>query len=103
MAVLIAAAVLGLIIYAVVRTSTERSPNLLQGTVVGRYETGERETLLTVSRKGVKSKTADTGFYLKVDVKKENRVYDVMVSEQDWKRYKDGATMDFLRPVGEQR
>jgi hypothetical protein len=101
--VLIALVVLGVIIFAIVKTATERSPNLLRGVVVGRYQTGERETLLNVTTKGVKGKTADTGLYLKVRVEKEGKTYDVMVSEADYNRYKDGAAMDFIRPPSEQK
>lgn len=101
--VFIAILVLVFIGFAIFKTGTERSPNLLRGEVVGRYAEGEKETLLTVSRQGVKSKTADTGFYLKVKVEPEGRVYDVMVSEMDYHRYKDGARLDFVRPASEQK
>ena len=101
--VVLAVMVLGFIVFAVIKTGTERSPNLLRGVVVGRYQTGEKETLLSVSTKGVKGKTADTGFYLKVRVESEGKTYDVMVSEVDWNRQKDGSTLDFVRPPSEQR
>jgi hypothetical protein len=51
----------------------------------------------------VKSKTADTGLYLKVRVESTGKTYNVMVSELDFNRYKDGAGMDFIRPESEQR
>jgi hypothetical protein len=102
-AVLLAIAVLGMIVFAVFKTGTDRSPNLLRGVVVGKYDTGERETLLNVSSKGVKGKTADTGLYLKVRVDTEGKIYDVMVSELDWNRHKDGDKIDFIRPRSEQR
>jgi hypothetical protein len=91
-----------LLIYAVMRLGGEQSENRLLGVVESHYQTGEKETLLDVSHKGVKSKTADTGFYLKVRVDKENRTYDVMVSEEDWNKYHDGDTIHFLRPPSEQ-
>lgn len=101
--ILAAVAVVVLIVLAVMKLGTDRSPNMVKGTIESHYQTGVRETLLDVSSKGVKGKTADTGFYLKVRVAKENRVYDVMVSEDDWKRYKTGETLEFLRPEEEQR
>lgn len=101
--IFLAIAVLGFIVFAVIRTGSEKSPNLLTGTVEGHYQTGEKETLLNVSRKGVNGKTADTGYYVKVRVPAEGKTYDVMVSEADWNRHKIGATINFIRPPSEQR
>ena len=58
---------------------------------------------MTVSRKGVTEKTADTGYSLKIWVESEKREYEVMVSREDWEKAKDGDSMSFLRPKSEQR
>ncbi len=100
---LLAVCVLGFLVFAVVRTGTDGSPNLLRGVVVGHYKTGEKETMLDVSRQGVRSKTEDTGFYLKVRVDPGGKVYDVMVSELHWNQHKEGARINFVRPVEEQQ
>ncbi len=102
-AVLIAVAVIGFIAFAVVQMGSGKSDNLVTGVVTGRSATGDRETLLDVSTKGVKSKTADTGYTLKVFVKDQNRTYDVMVERDVWEKKKDGDTLEFLRPPSEQR
>lgn len=101
-AVLIAAAVIGFIAFGIVQMGSG-SGNLISGVVTGRSATGERETLFDVSTKGVKSKTADTGYTLKVFVKDGNRTYDVMVERDVWEKKKDGDKLEFLRPPDEQR
>jgi hypothetical protein len=101
--ILLALAVLSVIIFGVFKMGTDRSPNLLRGVVVEKFDTGQRETLLNVSTNGVQGKTADTGLYLKVRVDTEGRTYDVMVSQLDWNRYKAGDSIDFIRPPSEQR
>ena len=96
-------AIVGFIVLAV-QYSTKKPKNMLQGVVKGRYATGERETLLDVRpRKGVSSKTVDTGYYLKVFVPEENRTYDVMLEKDRWQQTKDGDTLEFLRPADEQK
>ena len=96
-------AIVGFIVLAV-QYSTKKPKNMLRGTVQGRYATGERETLLDVRpRKGVSSKTVDTGYYLKVFVPEENRTYDVIVEKELWQQKKDGDALDFLRPADEQK
>lgn len=100
--ILIAVVVLGFIVAAIF--SSGSSPrNLLTGVIKSHHSTGERETLLTVSRKGVSEKTADTGYSLKVWVESEKREYEVMVEKDVWQKKKDGDTIEFLRPPGEQR
>jgi hypothetical protein len=98
--ILLAVAVVGLLVFAVFKMGTEESRTT--GVVMGRYDKGERETELTVGlsakpKGGVKSKTVDTGFYLKVRVEGEGVILDVMVSEEDYRRYKDGDTIKFIR------
>jgi hypothetical protein len=98
--ILLAVAVLGLLGFAIYKLGTEESRTT--GVVIGRFETGERETELTVGlsakpKGGVKGKTINTGFYLKVRVEATGETLDVMVSEADYHRYKDGETMKFIR------
>jgi hypothetical protein len=100
--VIIAILVIGFIVMAILY-STRPPKNTLRGVVKGRYATGERETEFDVSRRGVKSKTVDTGYYLKVFVPEENRSYDVIVEKELWNTKKDGDTLDFLRPPDEQK
>ena len=81
-----------------------RSPgNLLTGVVRERSTPAPRETLMTVSRKGVTEKTADTGYSVKVWVESEKREYEVMVEKGIWEKKKPGDTLEFLRPPSEQR
>jgi hypothetical protein len=95
----------GLLGFVVVATFFSGQPprNLLTGVIKSHHSTGERETLLTVSRKGVSEKTADTGYSLKVWVDSEKREYEVMVEKDVWQKKKDGDTIEFLRPPSEQR
>ena len=96
-------AIVGFIVLAV-QYSTKKPKNTIRGVVQGRYATGERETLIDVRpRKGVTSKTVDTGYYLKVFVPEENRTYDVIVEKELWQQKKDGDSLDFLRPEDEQK
>ena len=93
----------GLIIGAVLY-SAKPPKNTLRGIVRGKDATGERETLLDVRpRKGVSSKTVDTGYYLKVFVPEENRAYDVIVEKELWEQKKEGDTLEVLRPPDEQK
>jgi len=100
--VVIALAVLGFIFGAIF--SSRRTPgNLLTGVITSHSAPGARETLMTVSRKGVSEKTADTGYSLKVWVEAEKREYEVMVEKQIWEEKKTGDALQFLRPESEQR
>jgi predicted membrane channel-forming protein YqfA (hemolysin III family) len=100
--ILIAVGVVAFIVAAVFYSS--RPPrNLLTGVIKSHHSTGERETLLTVSTKGVTEKTADTGYSLKVWVESDQREYEVMVEKEIWDKKKDGDTIEFLRPPSEQR
>ena len=101
-AVLVALAVIGFILFAFLSAGGYQEHNKLSGTVRAHNKPGPTETLMTVSRKGVTEKTADTGYALKVWVESEKREYEVMVSKEDWEKTKDGDTMSFLRPKSEQ-
>ncbi len=80
-----------------------KSPgNLLTGVIRERSAPAPRETLMTVSRKGVTEKTADTGYSLKLWVESEKREYEVMVEKEIWEKKKPGDTLEFLRPRSEQ-
>ena len=100
--VLLALVVLGFIAIAVFSSGGYREHNKLTGTVRAHNAPGPRETLMTVSRKGVSEKTADTGYSLKVWVESEKREFEVMVSKEDWDTTKDGDKLSFLRPKSEQ-
>ena len=99
--VLIALVVIGFLAAAIFQ-SGQPPRNMLRGVVRERLAPGARETLMTVSRKGVKENTADTGYSLKVWVESEKREYEVMVMKEDWGQKKLGDTLDFLRPPSEQ-
>ncbi len=100
--VLVALAVIGFIAFAVFNSGGYKERNKLDGIVRGHLAPGPREMLMTVSRKGVSEKTADTGYSLKVWVESEKREYEVMVSKEDFDKTKDGDEMSFLRPKSEQ-
>jgi hypothetical protein len=100
--IVIALVVLGFIIGAIF-SSGSGPKNLLTGVIKSHSSPGPKETLMTVSRKGVTEKTADTGYSLKVWVEKEKREYEVMVEKEIWEKKKDGDTLEFLRPASEQR
>ena len=100
--VIIAVAVLSFILFAVLSAGGYKERNKISGVVRAHNPPGLRETLMTVSRKGVTEKTADTGYSLKVWVESEKRERDVMVSKEDWGKYRDGDTIEFLRSLSEQ-
>jgi hypothetical protein len=100
--IVIALAVIGFIVMAVF-TSNQPPANLLTGEVRAKNDPGLRETRMTVSRKGVSEKTADTGYSLKVWVESEKREFEVMVMKEVWEAKKIGDKLDFLRPPSEQR
>ena len=100
--VVIALALLGFIVTAILFSGSPPR-NLVTGVIKTHLSTGERETLMTVSKKGVTEKTADTGYSLKVWVESEKREYEVMVEKEIWDKKKDGDTIEFLRPPSEQR
>ncbi len=102
-AALAALAVIAFILVAVYSAGGYQERNKLSGIVRAHNQPGPTETLMTVSRKGVTEKTADTGYSLKVWVESEKREYEVMVSKEDWEKTKDGDKMSFLRPKSEQR
>lgn len=100
--VVIALVILGFVVAAIM-SSGGGPRNLLTGEVRGKNDPGARETLMTVSRKGVTEKTADTGYSLKVWVESEKREYEVMVEKEVWESKKIGDELQFLRPPSEQK
>jgi len=83
--------------------SASKGPrNQLTGVIKSHVAPAGRETLMTVSHKGVTEKTADTGYSLKVWVESEKREYEVMVEKDLWQQKKEGDTLQFLRPPSEQ-
>jgi hypothetical protein len=100
--VLIALVLLGFVVAAILQ-SFKTPENLLTGVVRAKNEPGMKETRMTVSRKGVNEKTADTGYSLKVWVESQQREYEVMVMKEVWEQKKIGDPLQFLRPPSEQR
>ena len=100
--VVVAVVLIGFILLAVFSTGGYQEHNKLTGIVRAHNSPGPRETLMTVSKKGVTEKTADTGYSLKIWVESEKREYEVMVSKEDWDKARDGGKMTFLRPPSEQ-
>lgn len=100
--VVLALIVIGFIIFAIFSSGGYQERNKIEGVVRSHNAPTASETLMTVSRKGVSEKTADTGYSLKVWVESEKREYDVMVSREDWEKTKDGDKLSFLRPKSEQ-
>ncbi len=97
-------AIVGIAFIAAAIFQSGKSPgNLITGVVRERSTPAPRETLMTVSRKGVTEKTADTGYSLKVWVESEKREFEVMVEKDIWEKKKTGETLEFLRPPSEQR
>lgn len=96
--------VFGFVIGAIYSTGTEKPKNLIKGVIRAHTGNGnrEREISLTYKDGNMKAKTVDTGWYLKVFVKEENREYEVMVEKELWDGKKDGETIEFLRPPSEQ-
>ena len=99
--VLIALVVIGFLVAAIFQ-SNKPPENILTGVIRAKNEPGLRETLMTVSTKGVKEKTADTGYSLKVWAESQKREYEVMVMKEVWEQKKIGDTIEFLRPPSEQ-
>ena len=96
------ALVLGGFFTAAILQSGKTPDNILTGVIRAKNAPAARETLMTVSRKGVNERTADTGFSLKVWVESQKREYDVMVMQDLWDKKKVGDTLEFLRPPSEQ-
>ena len=102
-AALIAIVALGLIAYAIIHANSTAIGHTISGIVRGKTSTGERETYLNVSRKGVDATPVDTGYYLKVFVADENREYEVIVERDIWEKKNIGDQMSFFRPPSQQR
>lgn len=99
---LIALVVIAFIVAAVWQ-STKTPENLLKGVIRVKNEPGLKETLMTVSTKGVKERTADTGYSVKVWVESQKREYEVMIAKELWEKKKVGDELVFTKPPNEQR
>jgi hypothetical protein len=98
--------VLCFIVFAVVVMSREQganSTNQLTGTIVAKHFSGETEKEISVGKKGLKSKLADSGYSFDIKVKPEDRVYEVPVNKGLYDSRKVGDTQSFIRPPTEQR
>lgn len=80
------------------------SANILQGVVVGKQFTPQKEEQVSFSgRKLQGTKQIEGEYVLKVRVEKENRTYDVPVEKPVYEMKKEGDAMEFVRPPSEQR
>ena len=92
----------GIIVAAIFQTQ-QQPYNMLTGEIRVKNAPGPREMLMTVTRKGVTEKTADSGYSLKVWVESEKHEYEVMLSQEDWEKKKIGDKLTFKRPPSEER
>ena len=79
------------------------SANQVTGTIVAKHDAGEREELITLGRKGLKSKEGESGYSFDVRVEPSGRVYEVPVSKEQYDAKKVGERQTFIRPPSEQR
>lgn len=99
-------AVLGFCVYGVMtmgRTQQKASSNTLTGKVVGRKFTPLKEEQVSFGRGGLKEQKLEGEHVLKVEVKSENRTFDVPVDAATFEAVRDGASFSFIRPRSEQR
>jgi hypothetical protein len=105
-AIVVAAVVLGLILWGTLTMKSEQgkpSRNQLSGTIVAKHDIGEREEQISVGRKGLDVRAGDTGYWFDVKVEPGGRIYEVPVSEAQYKGKKVGDSQVFIRPPSEQR
>jgi len=98
--------VLAFIVFAFVVMSREQgapSTNQLTGTIVAKNFSGEKETEINVGRKGLKSRTTDSGYSFEIKVPPENRTYEVPVNKALYDSRKVGEKQSFIRPHSEQK
>ena len=88
--------VVALLVLGILKMGTERSPNLLTGTVTEKYEARQE---LGVSKRGVS--TVDSGYHLKVQVGERAYLIKTLPLEE-WNRYKVGDRINFIKPIEEQ-
>jgi hypothetical protein len=101
----VAAVILALIVWATLTMKSEQgkpSRNQLSGTIVAKHDIGEREEQISVGKKGLDVRAGDTGYWFDVKVQPSGRVYEVPVSEAQYKGKRVGDTQVFIRPPSEQ-
>ena len=95
---------IGLLCYGVVRLnadSTRARSRTATGTVLEKVFTPAPEELISVGRKGLKTKAIEGEYLLKVRVAKEDRVFEVPVEKSVYQTKKEGDSVTFLRPPSE--
>lgn len=102
-ALLIGAAILGGILFAILGTSGQKSANVLNGTIVEKVFTPNPELQVSYGKDGLDSKKIKGEYVFKVHVKSQDRTYDVPVLEGDFGLKKVGDPYTFLRPPSEQK
>ncbi len=98
--------VLGLLVWAILTMRSEQgrpSANQITGTIVARHDIGEREELISIGRKGLKSKEGESGYSFDVKVEPGGRIYEVPVSKAQFEAKMVGEQQTFIRPPSEQR
>ncbi len=105
-ATLAAVLVLGGVVWGILAMQAHQarpSKNQLTGVILAKHDSGEREQLVAIGRKGLKKKDGDSGYWVDVKVEPGGRVYEVPVTKAQWETKKVGDTQTFIRPPSEQR
>ncbi len=76
--------------------------NMLEGKIVEKHFTPEREQQITFGRKGLKQKQSDGEYLMKVRVGKEGRIYEVPVQRSVYLSKDVGDSLLFVKPPSEQ-
>lgn len=96
--------VLGFVIYGTVQMSRPVQGNKLTGQIVEKVFTPQPERQVTFSGNRIEGTKEIAGDYLlKVTVGEEKRIYEVPVDQFTYDSKKVGDSLDFIRPVSEQR
>jgi hypothetical protein len=97
--------ILALLAYGVVQLAEKPKGNMLTGEVVGREFKPLKEQLVEFSGNTLKRTRESEGEYtLKVRVDSEGgRVFEVPVSKATYESKKPGDSLEFMRPLSEQK
>ena len=97
--------ILALLAYGLVQLAEKPKGNVLTGEVVGREFKPLKEQLVEFSGNTLKRTRESEGEYtLKVRVDSEGgRVFDVPVSQATYESKKPGDSLEFVRPLSEQK
>jgi hypothetical protein len=97
--------ILALLAFGVVQLAEKPKGNVLTGKVVGREFKPLKEQLVEFSGNSLKrTRESDGEYALKVRVDSEGgRVFDVPVSKATYESKKPGDSLEFMRPLSEQK